>query len=357
MTRLNGSLDFREPRDPAAARHAALPAATFRLLLAVVPAVLATSAGVGCRSDLNQQLLERELRLQEDQIYQLQDELHFKGSRLDRLAVENASLKKQLGIVDADASLPTRTSPPPGVAAPARTQPSAAPSTGMPQPPSLQPPAIEFVPPPQTGPAAAPPAGGGAPTGVPQPPSLDGVPPLPTEPSSTPPFQGTSLDRRDGPTFPDPSARPIGPLPEAAMAPPVKRLSHEESIADERAITHMVINTARTGAFDGDGDGRLEGLAVVFEPRDADERLVGAVGDVVVAAFDASLPPDAPPIANWEIPSQEALGHFRRTSRARGLHFVLRWPGEPPAGKRLRVRVRMTTFEGRSFEHEETLAE
>ena len=33
---------------------------------------------VGCRSDFNQQLLERELRLQEDQIYHLQDELYDK---------------------------------------------------------------------------------------------------------------------------------------------------------------------------------------------------------------------------------------------------------------------------------------
>ena len=44
------------------------------------------SVFAGCKSDFNQQLLERELRLQEDQIYQLQDELSDKCVRLDMVA-------------------------------------------------------------------------------------------------------------------------------------------------------------------------------------------------------------------------------------------------------------------------------
>ncbi|NDC64246.1 MAG: hypothetical protein EBZ59_09755, partial [Planctomycetia bacterium] len=73
----------------------------------------AAMIAVGCKSDMNQQLLERELRMQEDQIYRLQDELQDKCERLSRTAGENASLRKQLGIVDADASLPTRINVPP----------------------------------------------------------------------------------------------------------------------------------------------------------------------------------------------------------------------------------------------------
>lgn len=318
----------------------------------------ALAAAVGCRSDLNQQLLERELRLQEDQIYQLQDELHSKAARLDRAAMENSSLKKQLGIVDPNASLPTRSLPPPGVAAPASPsatlQPPALnpPAALTPQPPALMPPSIEvppidapgieFVPPPKTVPApktppasAAPPAPFSIPSGS----GLEGVPPIPEEPAKetpAPTFRGTSFQ------------------PPADPPPPVKRLSHEESLAVEQGITHIVINPARTVMFDGDGDGKLDGLTVVFEPRDRDERLVSAVGDVVVTAFDASAPLDAPPVASWEIPSQEALQHFRRTSRARGLHFVLRWPALPPSTDQLRVVVRMSTFEGKSFEQEAT---
>ncbi|MDA8043543.1 MAG: hypothetical protein MPJ22_14085, partial [Pirellulales bacterium] len=54
----------------------------------------------GCKSDVHHQLLERELRLQEDQIYCLQDKLQTQYYQLDTLTEENASLRKQLGIID-----------------------------------------------------------------------------------------------------------------------------------------------------------------------------------------------------------------------------------------------------------------
>ena len=48
-------------------------------------AVAVALVTVGCKSDLNQQLLERELRYQEDQIYQLQDALAEKCARLEHI--------------------------------------------------------------------------------------------------------------------------------------------------------------------------------------------------------------------------------------------------------------------------------
>ena len=103
--------------------------------LAVLAAMAVTVAAGGCKSDLNQQLLERELRMQEDQIYQLQDELQDKCFRLSRSSGENTSLRKQLGIVDADASLPSRLNVPPGVALPAVLPPALlAPSVALPAP-------------------------------------------------------------------------------------------------------------------------------------------------------------------------------------------------------------------------------
>jgi len=67
------------------------PAPGATLTLALVAAGL-----TGCKSDLNQQLLERELRYQEDQIYQLQDELQEKCARLERVAGENAGLRRRI---------------------------------------------------------------------------------------------------------------------------------------------------------------------------------------------------------------------------------------------------------------------
>ena len=305
---------------------------------------IAAAFFTGCKSDFNQQLLERELRLQEDQIYHLQDQLSDKCVRLDMVAAENQSLKKQLGIADDPASgprsQPTLAGPPPGVTSVA--------------PPSLVPPAVEDLPPPPR--SAAPPADGprfGAPGsdapsfrgGVPAPPMLEGVPPLPDEPTSPKSrFNGTSTETID------------------EEKPPVLQLSHEQSVAAAPQLTHLVINGDRTECLDGDGDGVSEALAIVFEPRDSDERLVSTVGDVSIAVFEplteataADPSGEGVRIARWEIPANEAASHFRRTSQHRGLHFVRPWPDRPPAAEHVRVFVRMTTFEGAVFETEATV--
>jgi len=304
-------------------------------------AILGGLVSSGCKSDISQQLLERELRMQEDQIYLLQDEVQERCARLEHVAAENRSLKKQLGIVDADASLPSRIDVPPGVSAPARSPTPAS-------PPGLVPPAISApavvappltlpepigVPPvgaePADGPRFGPPPESSAPPATIAPPALDGVPPLPTDPAA----RGASSESD------------------------IKRLSHEESLSAEGRITHLVINPARTTCFDGDGDGASDGLAIVFEPRDADERLVTAGGDVAIMASDPASPggPEGAPLATWQIPSTEALSHFRRTSRARGLHFTLPWQGRAPAGDHVRVFVKLTTFDGQSFETDATV--
>ncbi|MCY3016590.1 MAG: hypothetical protein NT171_18100 [Planctomycetota bacterium] len=286
----------------------------------------------GCKTDLNQQLLERELRMQEDQIYHLQDQLLSKNTRLERTTGENASLRRQLGIGDGGSSAPGRgssaptfVSPPPlpKVSVPGLTAPggSGAAPSGLRFGPGGSPSSTPTLPPPLTPPPISP----AIPPGL-APPKLDGVPPLPS----------------------------------AAIAPPVRRLSFEESLDGEGRISHLIVNPARTECFDADGDGVAEGLALVIEPRDADERLVTAAGDVVVFVNDPALPPGtgfvpAVPtdpgeggcIARWDIPEAEAQGHFRRTSRARGLHFLLRWPGPAPQSSTVYVHVVMTTFDGR----------
>ncbi len=336
-----------------AVRQASLPAAMAAAMLLA-----------GCKSDINQQLLERELRMQEDQIYLLQDELQQKCARLDRTAGENNSLKKQLGIVDADASLPSRVHVPPGVAAPAR--PFAGPPSGV-SAPMFVPPAIGL---PTIEVPALP-----EPTGVPR--IKSDVPGGPAEPKV--PSAGSPDGLQFGPPakFEPPTLNGVPPLPDeptarGATAPVGRRLSHEESLAGEGKITHLVLNPARCECFDGNGDGVSEGLAVVFEPRDTDERLVTSSGDVSIAVYaptaqaavavaDGDDPaPHASDegvcIATWNIPSVEAATHFRRTSRARGLHFVLRWPGQPPETSHLRVLVRLTTFDGTVFQTDGTVA-
>lgn len=286
-------------------------------------AVLTTALVVGltgCKSDLNQQLLERELRYQEDQIYNLQDELQAACAKLERAAGENASLKKQLGVGD-DAVAPR-----PGLGRPR--------PAGLPAPVNV-PPAIEI---PDGGPARPPAGRGGPPVGPLAPPALEGVPPLPAD--------GTSA-------VPTPSEPALSlPGTSAAVPPPIQRLAYESP--DEAApVARLVVNAEQTTCLDADGDGRSEGLSIVFEPRDAEERLTAATGNVSITVFDAAAGADpatgeGTPIANWDIPAADIPRHFRRTSRMRGLHFSLPWPGSPPAGDHARVVVRLAPADGGS---------
>ena len=53
--------------------------------------------------------------------------------------------------------------------------------------------------------------------------------------------------------------------------------------------TKLVINKRLTGGLDRDGHNGDEGVLVVFEPRDAQDRLVNAVGDVSIVVMDPAL--------------------------------------------------------------------
>ena len=144
----------------------------------------------------------------------------------------------------------------------------------------------------------------------------------------------------------DPAAQPAGVF---APAGDVRRLSFDASTA---AATHLIVNADRTGCIDADGDGTSEGLKVVFEPRDAEERLVPAAGDVEIAAFDATV---GTALGAWRIQAAEAAAAFRRTSRDRGLVFTLPWQATPPAGDHVRVAVRLVPPGGTPLEADATI--
>jgi hypothetical protein len=272
----------------------------------VLPLVAAALAAAGCKSDLNQQLLERELRYQEDQIYHLQDELAEKQARLTSVAGENDSLRRQLGVGSRDQAAPGR---------------AGQPRTPRVSPAAPIPPAIEL---PDASPLPAP--RGGPPASL-APPTLEGVPSLPAEPFVPPAGGGLSLP--PAAAVIDPAARPIAaagsPRP-AALVP----VAFEEPLGGEPV--RLVIKPLAGGAAGG--------LSVALEPRDQAERLVGAIGgELTVTAFDAALPPGAAPIARWTIAPADAAARFRPTGRDRGIPLALPWPGPPPAGDHVRLHV------------------
>ena len=295
---------------------------------------LAAVIAGGCKSDLNQQLLERELRYQEDQIYQLQDTLAEQCARLEHVAGENASLRRQLGVSEHDNAAPARGS--------RQRSPTVAPAVTV--PPAIEIPDASPLPSPRGGTA---PRGGGPPAGL-APPTLEGVPPLPAQPGGNRP----TTDASEGLSLPpatvsfDPAARPIesaafepagGATPAEASAPALVRMSYEDA-ATVGTPVRLVVNRSGSSGIDTDGDGRSEGLALAIEPRDADERLTAASGDVTITAYDAATAEQVP-LARWTVPAAEAEARFRPTGRRRGLVVELPWQGRLPTGGHVRVTV------------------
>lgn len=285
---------------------------------------LAALATVGCKSDLNQQLLERELRYQEDQIYHLQDELQEKSARLQHVAGENASLRKQLGVSAADDPAPAgrggRSRSP--AVPPAATVP---PSISLPDAPAFQPS------------RGAPPTGSGPPA-ILTPPTLEGVPLLPDEPGRP----GAAIDPGESLSLPapatasiDPAARPI----ETADDPPaLVQMSYEEP-AGHGVAARLSINRSTATVIDVDRDGQSEGIALVVEPRDDRERLTSLAADLTVAAFDATSLPGSPPLASWTVHAADAAARFRPAGRRRGVFLELPWQGTLPSGDVIRLQV------------------
>ena len=97
----------------------------------------------GCRhADLNRELVERELRLQEDELYRAHDEIADRERRLETARRENAVLKRDLEAARSGAAVP------PGIRPEMPPAPSGEPTRRTPRgdipPADLTPPTIEL---------------------------------------------------------------------------------------------------------------------------------------------------------------------------------------------------------------------
>ena len=249
----------------------------------------------GCRGGRNE-IVERELRLQEDKIFQLEDMVDQCHAMLESSRRENEALKQH---GDSSASDSTSTgsasgpslSVPPGISGTSRDGDDF-------EPLDLQPPKIE--------------------SGVP----TDGSGPSIDAPRAKTPAAGTAF--------------------------------RDEPPSDER-LDRIVINKQLTGGRDAIGDHQDEGLMVVFEPRGASGRWVQALGDVSIVVLDPTKRGAESRVARWNFTADEAAAHFRKSALGRGFHFELPWPSKPPTSRSLKLYVRLRTPEGEKFIAEATV--
>jgi len=292
-----------------------------------VPAIVVLLLGlaaVGCRNTGSHELLERELRLQEDKIGTLQYELEKANQQLQDRCRETMIVPPE-----SDDQRPMQIRPNRGRPAPTKDADR-----------SLSPPDVYR------------PSGEAAPQ-YKGPPLIQ--PPDPNVPEG-------ELPRRPAPdTAPiDPAPRKPAPLksppPPANLPEPQATNDRVEEltpppglVVGSGEVSEIALNHELTGRRIARGAAREDSVVVVVEPRTADGRLVQAAGAISIVVLDLSKNgPDAR-LARWNFSAEEALQYYRDARQGGGMHFELRWPGVPPQASGLQLFVRLTTPDGRKL--------
>lgn len=274
----------------------------------LAPVALAALAVLGCRSGGagNQELIERELRFQETELYHLQDQLDDACQRLDEAERENASLRKQLAGGSSENKPPS-------------------PNKELAVPTVELPPGLESVPP-----APRHPAHKKAPLPLPVPTIEPGM-------EMAPPAEPAIPESSSGQELPPPSEPPRSFDAQGA--------SHETPVPGGRPMA-ITVNPQQTVWRATSDRPEADKIAVVFEPRDAEGNIVTASGEVSIVLLDPAVNGPAARVARWDFRAADARKHFRSTSGQQGYHFDLHWPGRPPVHDSLELFVRLKTADG-----------
>jgi hypothetical protein len=269
-----------------------------RLMLCA--AVLAGLSAVGCRAAGNQDLLERELRFQEDRINHLQGHVADYRQQLDCAQAENDALRAEVAQLKGGA--PATGELPAVRPAPYRTPQILPPGSQVPEGQPLGPPSGRLPPVDRT------------PAGVP----FD----FPMGPPKVELPSGSSSDGR--------------PVPAEMQA--------------AGAVAALTFNQQLTGGYDNDQRPGDDGVMVLVEPRSAQGEIVELHGPLSIVLLDPALQGDAARIARWDLAEDEAAAHFRRSPQGAGIQLELPWPTGAPAHRQLKLFARSTLADGRKFD-------
>ncbi|HEY2883543.1 MAG TPA: hypothetical protein VGJ15_13945, partial [Pirellulales bacterium] len=286
------------------------------ILIAMLPVLLFAGCCNMYKNRVNQQLWEREMRLEENCVYQLRWQLEDKQRELDAANARADSLNRQTDVLK-DQTQGPNFSPPSGISMPA----GGGKGTEAPRlPPAPKLPDIDigqpFVPgssnPPSNGPS-----GGGSSS------------------HKAPEAHGPSLQQASYTT------------PGAESARPSERLS--ERLNPDAEVDRIILNAGLTGEVNTTGQPGAGVLNVVIEQRDARGARVLAPGDVSIVVVDPTLEGSAARIAKWNFDADQVAQYVRRNHDGGSLRFELHWQS-PPEHSDLRLFVRFTTFDGRRLE-------
>jgi hypothetical protein len=286
---------------------------------------VAALALAGCRTDPNVPILERELRLQEDKIYQLQSQLAESRAQLEACRCPSG------GPASADAGAPGRPAPPPAeVTGPALTP------GGPAEPVVPQPPIVELPGQSQSQiPGTLQEPKGPPPTFERSKPAPETTPPAVNPPPANPPTQPAPSNGNRW--------RKASSTGRAVQTSPATPTSNDP-------VDRILLNPSLTCGLNADGKPGDEGLAVLIEPQDSRGRLVTRPAPVSVVVLDRQASGQAARVARWDFTAEQVAQRIRRTSAGSGIYFELPWPNQAPAHGDVQLFVRYAADESRQLE-------
>lgn len=305
-----------------------------RHIIAFTVLALLPLAG-GCYSNYkartNQDLWEREMRLEEDCIYRLRWQLEDKQRELDEANARANSLNKQTDIFRSGGGGGGGASSGPDLGPPPAFNPNSGGSKPNNEAPRLPP----------------------APSGLPE--VQPGKPFIPGASNSRP----SNDILRPEPEMAGPSLKQASYNAPAAADSPVKQAGYTtpadsaarplERLNPDTEIEAIELNEGLTGEVNSTGEAGAGYLNVVIQQRDSHGKRVLGPGDVSIVVIDPALQGSAGRLARWDFDADEVPQHVRRNHDGGSLQFQLPWPS-PPQHSDLRVFVRFSTFDGRRLE-------
>jgi hypothetical protein len=115
-------------------------------------------------------------------------------------------------------------------------------------------------------------------------------------------------------------------------------------------VSHIFLNPLLTGGSDFDRQPGDDGIVVVIEPRNREEKFVPLAGPITVVVLDPEKTPEqGRVVARWEIAANTAQQALQNTATVRGIQLKLPWPDSPPTINRLHLFVRYVTVDNRDL--------
>ena len=162
-----------------------------------------------------------------------------------------------------------------------------------------------------------------------------------------------TLDLQDATSAPDGSElQPLRAAEGSESDEPTSAATQPVSEIRDWRITHVVINPLLSKGKNIDGLYGDDGISLVIEPRNADDRYVPSPGPLTISLIDPEEAGEEQRIGLWKLTAEEVEPRvYHQGDKSHGIQLTLPWQNHAPRNRKLLVFVRYETPDGEQLEN------